>query len=252
MGRLIWSAMAEEEDTGPKYEYIGEKHPEDPTLQHGKGKAIYANGDEFEGCYEKGKRHGQGVYKWIKMVEDEEAPEGVKMATDDDGNKVFQSKYEGEYKDNMKDGEGRMEYPDGGIYEGSWKFDKRHGDGAYWYPNGDIYSGEWKFGCKHGRGTLINKETGAKLVGSFADGKFVKGKWVMVDSTYTGAFKDNKPHGPGSFLFKNSGNRQEGDYVIKAPAEGEEVDPDAPPLAPQWIGGKTVAVRTEQNIWDKL
>merc|ERR1712166_1665735 len=91
----------DEENSGPKYEYIGEKHPEDPTQQHGKGKAIYANGDEFEGTYVQGKRDGPGVYQWIKMVMDEE--EGVeKPAQDDEGNKVFQSKYEGTYKDNMK------------------------------------------------------------------------------------------------------------------------------------------------------
>merc|ERR1711935_750152 len=125
---------------------------------------------------------------------------------------------EGTYKDNMKDGEGRMEFPDGGVYEGSWKFDKRHGDGAYWYPNGDIYSGEWRFGCKHGRG----------------------------------AFKDNKPNGPGSFLFKHSGNRQEGEYLLKVPGDGEEVDPEAPPIQPQWVGGATRAIRAEENLWDKL
>lgn len=84
---------------------------------------------------------------------------------------MFQSEYEGNYADNMKDGEGKMTYPDGGIYEGHWKFDKRHGDGVYWYPNGDIYSGEWRFGQKHGRASFISKETGAKLVGTFADGK---------------------------------------------------------------------------------
>jgi len=135
---------------------------------------------------------------------------------------------------------------------GASDHDKRHGDGVYWYPNGDIYSGEWRFGQKHGRGNFISKETGAKLVGTFADGKFVKGKWVMVDATYTGAFKDNKPHGPGQFAFKHSGNRQEGSYEAKVLADGEEPDPDAPPLEPQWKGGKTCAVRTETNLWHKM
>merc|ERR1711912_216166 len=171
--------------------------------------------------------------------------EGVeKPAQDDEGNKVFQSSYEGEYKENMKDGEGRMEYPDGGIYEGSWKFDKRHGDGAYWYPNGDIYSGEWKFGTKHGRGTFINADSNARLIGTYADGKFVKGKWAMADSTYTGGFKDNKPFGPGEFVF-NNGNRQGGNYVQKAPAEGDE---EAPPLEPQWIGGPVESVSAETYV----
>lgn len=69
------------------YVYEGEKHPEDPTQQHGKGKAVYANGDEFSGEYKEGKRHGAGVYKWVKMTADEETGE-EKIATDDEGNKV--------------------------------------------------------------------------------------------------------------------------------------------------------------------
>merc|ERR1712166_961726 len=77
----------DEENSGPKYEYVGEKHPEDPTQQHGKGKAIYANGGEFEGTYVQRKRHGPGKYQWTKMVMDED--EGVeKQALDDEGNKV--------------------------------------------------------------------------------------------------------------------------------------------------------------------
>eukprot|EP00658_Telonema_sp_P-2_P060776 TRINITY_DN495_c0_g2_i1.p1 TRINITY_DN495_c0_g2~~TRINITY_DN495_c0_g2_i1.p1 ORF type:complete len:257 (+),score=78.99 TRINITY_DN495_c0_g2_i1:78-773(+) len=196
-GRLPIATMAdEEENTGPKYEYDGEKHPEDPTQQHGKGKAVYPNGDEYVGEYEIGKRSGAGVYKWVKMEVDEETGE-PKIAMDEDGNKVFESEYTGGYKENMKDGQGKMVFPDGSTYEGSWKYDKRHGDGVYWYSNGDIFSGEWRFGLKHGRGTLISKETGAKLVGTFTEGQFVKGKWVMDDATYTGAYKDNKPHGPG-------------------------------------------------------
>merc|ERR1712185_388796 len=80
---------------------------------------------------------------------------------------------------NLKDGEGVFEYPDGSKYQGNWRHDKRHGDGVYWYPNGDIYSGEWRFGTKHGRGTFIHAESNARLVGTYADGKFVKGKWPM-------------------------------------------------------------------------
>ena len=31
---------------------------------------MYPNGDEYEGEYQEGKRHGQGTYKWIKTVRD--------------------------------------------------------------------------------------------------------------------------------------------------------------------------------------
>merc|ERR1711977_633224 len=232
----------DEENTGLKYMYEGDKKDGDATLQHGKGKAEYPNGDEYEGEYQEGKRHGHGVYKWVKMEVDEESGES-KQAVDDEGKKVFQSTYTGQYAANLKDGEGVFEYPDGSKYQGNWRHDKRHGDGVYWYPNGDIYSGEWRFGTKHGRGTFIHSESNARLIGTYVDGKFVKGKWVMADSTYTGGFKDNAPFGPGQFLF-NSGNRMDGEYVAKAPVEGEEEE--AGPADPQWVGGAVATVADEK------
>jgi len=234
----------DEENTGPKYMYEGDKKDGDATLQHGKGKAEYPNGDEYEGEYQEGKRHGHGVYKWVKMEVDEESGES-KQAVDDEGKKVFQSTYTGQYAANLKDGEGVFEYPDGSKYQGNWRHDKRHGDGVYWYPNGDIYSGEWRFGTKHGRGTFIHSESNARLVGTFVDGKFVKGKWVMADSTYTGGYKDNKPFGPGEFVFKN-GNRQDGEYVQPPPVEGDEEG--AGPLDPQWVGGSVSSQSVENYV----
>merc|ERR1711959_527220 len=244
MGVAAKGVMTDEEgETGPKYEYEGDKKDGDPTLQHGKGKAIYPNGDEYEGSYEEGKRHGYGVYKWVKTQTDEETG-AVSPAVDEEGNKVFQSNYAGQYVANLKDGEGVFEYPDGSKYQGNWRHDKRHGDGVYCYPNGDIYSGEWRFGTKHGRGTFIHAESNARLVGTYVDGKFVKGKWAVADSTYTGGYKDNKPFGPGQFVFKN-GNRQEGEYVQQEPADGEEPEEGAGPLEPQWTGGCVTSVCEE-------
>merc|ERR1712054_99017 len=209
-------SMGDEEEVGPKYFYEGDKKDGDATLQHGKGKAIYKNSDEYEGEYQEGKRHGFGVYKWAKYEANEEEPDVMKVALDEEGKTVFQSTYTGQYVANLKEGEGVFEYPDGAKYQG-----------------------EWRFGTKHGRGTFIHAESNARLVGTFADGKFVKGKWVMADSTYTGGYKDNKPFGPGEFVFKN-GNVQDGEYLQKEPAEGEE-DPEAPPLEPAWVGGSVTS-----------
>lgn len=213
--------------------YEGDKKDGDATLQHGKGKAIYKNGDEYEGEYQEGARHGNGCYKWAKHVKDEETGED-KIELDEEGKTVFESKYTGQYVANLKEGEGVFEYPDKSKYQGNWRHDKRHGDGVYWYANGDIFSGEWRFGTKHGRGTFIHAESNARLVGTYEDGKFVKGKWACADFTYTGGYQDNKPTGPGEFVFQN-GNRQSGSYVLKAPVEGEEEG--AGPLVPEWTGG---------------
>ena len=34
------------------------------SFRHGTGKATLANGDIYQGLYEKGQRHGEGVYKF--------------------------------------------------------------------------------------------------------------------------------------------------------------------------------------------
>jgi len=38
-------------------------------------------------------------------------------------------KYEGQMKNNKKEGEGTMYYADGGTYEGTWKNDMRNASG---------------------------------------------------------------------------------------------------------------------------
>lgn len=46
-----------------------------------------------------------------------------------------------------------VRYADGGFYEGEWKDDIRHGQGTYTWPDGGVYKGEWKDGKKHKIGT---------------------------------------------------------------------------------------------------
>ena len=55
-------------------------------------------------------------------------------------------------------------YFDGDKYEGEFKDGKKHGQGTYKYKDGMIYVGEWKKGKKHGQGTL-----------TYADGRIENG-----------------------------------------------------------------------------
>ena len=43
------------------------------------------------------------------------------------------AKYEGEYVNDLKEGQGKYTYGNGDIYKGQWKAGKRHGKGAYTY-----------------------------------------------------------------------------------------------------------------------
>ena len=60
--------------------------------------------------------------------------------------------YDGEWKDNSKDGQGTMKYHNGDVYEGEFINDKMHGKGTYEYAAGNIFKsiGEWKEGKKCG------------------------------------------------------------------------------------------------------
>ena len=81
-------------------------------------------------------------------------------------NNLF-NRYEGEYKEDERSGQGTFWYPDGSVYEGTWAEGQRNGHGIYTYANGDKYEGYWKDGRKHGLGEYIYKERGIKYKGAY-------------------------------------------------------------------------------------
>ena len=36
-----------------------------------------------------------------------------------------------------------MTFPNGDVYDGEWKDDKKQGQGKYTWASGDIYDGDW-------------------------------------------------------------------------------------------------------------
>ena len=48
-----------------EYKYEGEYN--DQQQRHGKGHAWFVNGDDYEGNYVNGRRHGHGVYKYDQI-----------------------------------------------------------------------------------------------------------------------------------------------------------------------------------------
>ncbi|XP_078354008.1 radial spoke head 1 homolog isoform X2 [Oculina patagonica] len=164
--------------------YVGDRNEKDE--RHGYGETLLPNGDEYQGEYQNGKRHGMGKYTFVKG----------------------RARYEGEYVEDLRSGQGIFWYPDGSVYEGAWATGERNGYGVYTYINGDIYKGEWKDGRRHGHGEYIYK-------GNWSNGKFEdEGKLITPNYTYTGTFTGEEPVGPGRFHF-DTGCEQEGEYVTK-------------------------------------
>ena len=62
---------------------------------------------------------------------------------DKNGEKV----YEGEYKDNMKHGQGTYYYADDEKYIGEWRNGKFEGMGTFTFFDGSNYHGQWKKGA---------------------------------------------------------------------------------------------------------
>ena len=54
------------------------------------------------------------------------------------------SKYEGEIKNGLPNGQGTYTWINGEKYVGEYKDGEQNGQGTYSFPNGDKYVGEWK------------------------------------------------------------------------------------------------------------
>lgn len=186
----------------------------------GSGKAIYANGDVYEGDFHHGKKHGVGHYIYKKQGKSEvdglieKAYKAKPAAESDDafaariakhlkvGESIVKAAlefgffpcYHGEYQRGVRVGDGMMKAKDGSVYRGEWRDNKRHGQGILYYVNGDAYSGQWENGLKHGFGTYRFAD-GGEYRGEWVKGVFAEGQWVMRDGNYyEGLFdKKNRP-----------------------------------------------------------
>jgi len=143
-------------------------------------------------------------------------------------------KYEGEFNEGLKQGEGTYVWENGDRYQGHFASDRPDGRGKYQFANGDAYEGEVKLGIIAGRGSYVSRN-GDVFDGSFSNGKphgigvyryasgdryegemdmgrpHGKGRYHSKNGDrFEVAFVDGKPQGKGVYFF-SSGDRYEGD-----------------------------------------
>lgn len=70
---------------------------------------------------------------------------------------------------------GKLTWPDGRIYEGEYKDDKKDGQGTFIWADNRKYIGGWKEGRQHGQGKYITA-TGKVQVGIWVEGK--RKSWI--------------------------------------------------------------------------
>jgi uncharacterized caspase-like protein len=174
---------------GPAPAVAPPKPPPDPQpgreIAPGVREVVFADGAIYRGAMRGTSLHGKGEYV----------------------SKAF--KYQGEFLDGLKHGNGVYIWDNGDRYDGTFAQDRPDGRGKYHFANGDSYEGEVKAGVIVGRGSYTTKG-GDVFEGNFAEGK---------------------PHGVGVYRFAN-GDRYEGEmdkgrlqgrgrYVSKA---GEKIE----------------------------
>lgn len=122
-----------------------------------------------------------------------------------------------------RNGEGRIEEPNGDIYVGNFTNGKFDGYGMYYYYKGEHmyarYDGHFAAGKRDGEGVLDNYDGGYKLKGTFKADK-VEGKATLtfydVQGSYTGNFASNLPSGSGTITFADGSTKNISPATIDA------------------------------------
>jgi hypothetical protein len=183
---------------------------------HGRGRYVYANGDEFVGHFLDGKQSGHGRF-------------------------VFACGhiYEGDWRLGKRHGPGRFLYANGNCYAGDFQDNKRHGRGRYQHASGDVYEGDWRADCMHGRGRYLYAASGDEYEGEFRqDLKHGRGRLALASGeVYEGEWRDNKICGRGLFLYAD-GSRFEGEFRDgRRHGRGKFTRPDGSAEEADWADG---------------
>lgn len=155
--------------------------------------SIPALGGYYEGDIVEGRREGSGTFQ------------------------SYSYDYEGGWKNDMFEGQGKIRYSNGCTYDGNWHQDLQDGKGSIVYADGSTYEGEWSEGKFNGQGRRV-----------FANGDVFEGRWEMnrcregrmtyADGrVFEGGFKNNHDYGEGVWTLSN-GERIKGiwqDGVMK-------------------------------------
>ena len=85
------------------------------------------------------------------------------------------TKYEGEFRADMRNGKGTFTYPDGAKYEGEFVNNDKKGHGTFTWPNGAKFVGAFDNGTANGHGTEYNPDGTELRSGVWVNGQYTGG-----------------------------------------------------------------------------
>jgi len=154
----------------------------------------------YTGVFDQGRQTGDGRMEYANHdIYDGQWKNGIRHGQ---GKMISQDGvYIGQFCKDLKDGKGRMEYCDGGMYEGNWSLGKRHGKGAWsnHIKPGYVasYSGDWVYDVREGNGELLfntgDKYSGPIVAGQpHGHGRMLLESGVIFDAKFTNGIMEGK------------------------------------------------------------
>ena len=182
----------------------------------------YVIGIHKQGESKKERNKGNLLYPIIKSLNDEEREYKIKKYNN---NEI----YKGEFKNNLREGYGTINFGNNIFYTGQWSNDKKNGKGYYYrkyYCKGKekyktIYEGEYVNDMKQGKGKYYY-ENGKYYIGTFINDLFFgKGKLFYPNDSlnYKGEFAEGYFDGEG-VLINEYGDIFEGTFKKGLMKEG--------------------------------
>ena len=181
----------------------------------GYGIKYYKDGRKFEGTFKNNKRDGEGtlyrpdgtIYKGSykndvqngiginynkegkilkALFNNGKVIRGSAIMYYGQGNNDFlnfdeENRYEGDYKNNRREGYGKLFLVNGNRYEGEFQNDLFTGNGKYFWPNGCKYVGGFKNDKKDGKGILY-LDGGNRVEGLWKNGMPLDVQFVHEES----------------------------------------------------------------------
>jgi len=146
------------------------------------GRKYFKNGNVYSGEFINDKYNGYGIFD----------------------NSEDEIKYEGQWKNNFKEGQGKeLNNKIGSTFIGEFKNDKKNGAGRYIFKNGDEYEGIFTDNQLNGKGSYIWKENNQQLISDWKNNQ-LNGVGVFLCSNgtkYVGEIKNDINDGICAFEF---------------------------------------------------
>ncbi|KAF4674120.1 MORN repeat containing [Perkinsus chesapeaki] len=155
--------------------------------------------------------------------------------------KGVRKSYAGSWVNDKREGFGTGYFEDGSSYQGNWIQGRREGEGTMFYANGDIYRGQWRQGKRSGTGTLIVGRTG---------------------DLYEGQWLNDRKEGPGRYYYRSRKKVMDGEWAedmctagLVTPYE-DDIELNIPPLrlegADELVQGKLDEIKSNRFLFRVL